>query len=379
MHPDDRSPAQIAPPPLVSDAAAGYPLIDHAAALTPAWLTAVLRARGRLQAAQVIGVDCSPVGNGLMATTLRLALHLDRPEPGAPATLVVKLPSVHAARRAAGVGMRAYLKEVRFYQQVAPSLADGVSHALYADIDAQGDGFCLLFDDLAPARMGDQIAGCGLADAEAAIDVAAGLHATYWGAPQVDALTWLDREGSVTLYTQGYAAGVDTVCQRFAAGLAPAAVSAIQQLASKLDAYYQAQPRPWTITHQDFRLDNVLFEARSGAVPMAVLDWQTVRVGPGISDVAYFIGAGLETPQRRTHEAALVQRYLAALAARGVQGYAPDDAWRHYRLFAAEGLITAVIAAGMLAPSERGDRMFLTMLTRHTQHMLDLDTLSLIH
>jgi hypothetical protein len=38
-----------------------------------------------------------------------------------------------------------------------------------------------------------------------------------------------------------------------------------------------------------------------------------------------------------------------------------------------------VIAAGMLAPSERGDRMFLTMLTRHTQHMLDLDTLSLIH
>ena len=50
---------------------------------------------------------------------------------------------------------------------------------------------------------------------------------------------------------------------------------------------------------------------------MAVLDWQTVRLGPAMSDVAYFIGSALQPEDRRANEEALVREYHAALAAAG--------------------------------------------------------------
>jgi len=46
-----------------------------------------------------------------------------------------------------------------------------------------------------------------------------------------------------------------------------------------------------TLQHADFRLDNILFDVRGNTQPMATLDWQTLTVGPGIVDVAYFLSA----------------------------------------------------------------------------------------
>src|SRR5690606_29970376 len=117
-----------------------------------------------------------------------------------------------------------------------------------------------------------------------------------------------------------------------------------------------------------FRLDNLLFDAKGGQMAVAIVDWQTVRLGPGISDVAYFIGAGLTTDLRREHEAALVEGYRASIQRLGVDDLSAEEAWRQYRLFAAEGLITAVVAASMLTPTERGDRMFIAMIERHAAH-----------
>ena len=70
------------------DPAAGHPLVDTRDGLSPGWLTAVLRASGRIRAASVTGVALAPVGNGMLGLNLRLTLSYDRAEPGAPATLV---------------------------------------------------------------------------------------------------------------------------------------------------------------------------------------------------------------------------------------------------------------------------------------------------
>ncbi|MEZ5296120.1 MAG: phosphotransferase [Ilumatobacteraceae bacterium] len=52
-------------------------------------------------------------------------------------------------------------------------------------------------------------------------------------------------------------------------------------------------PGDWCVTHGDYRLDNLLLGRSSGAPAVTVVDWQTVAVGIGPADVAYFVGAGL--------------------------------------------------------------------------------------
>lgn len=206
------------PTPSRADAAVGLPLTPR---LTPEWLTALLRSRGRLAQARVIQVDESPIGNGMMAATLRLALRYGRDEPGAPATLIAKLP-------------------------------------------------------------------------------------------------WITRDADVELHQNAYEQSWAMTVDRYRDRLDAAVLGVIEAFASRIRAYYRQQPRPWTITHQDYRLDNMLFDAPGGVPRLTVVDWRTVRIGPGISDVAYFIGACMAPELRRDCEHQLLQRDVDGLGARGL-------------------------------------------------------------
>ena len=370
------SPAPNAP--LRHDPLAGHPLIEGPEALTPEWISAVLRARGLLRQGRVSAITQTPVGNGLLGLNLRLALSYEGANAGVPATLVAKMASIREESRESGAALQLYARETRFYQEIAPGLDAGLPRTLFADISADGRNFCLLFEDLSPARGGDQLAGCSVQDAEAAMDAAAALHAPLWGDRERLSLPWLNRDFMVSMYIEKLPPCVDLVAPRFAALLEPDVIAVARRFGACIAGYFSLHDQPWTISHQDFRLDNLLFDARGGSLPVAVLDWQTFLPGPGALDVAYFLGAGLLPPARREHEQALVRRYHAALVARGVRGYDWDRCWHDYRLHAAHGLIMAIVGAAITAPTERGDRMLSTMINRHARQMIDLDTLSLI-
>lgn len=364
--------------PLRHDPAAGHPLIEGPEGLTSEWLTTVLRRQGVLSAARVTGVSATPIGNGMLGLNLRLALQYDRPEPGAPASLVAKMASLRAESRESGASLNLYARETRFYQELAPQIRTGLARTLFADVAADGRNFCLLFEDQGPARGGDQLAGCDLRDAEAAMVAAAALHAPLWNDNSRLALDWVDRGTMTSMYIGILPPYLPTFAQRFAALLEPGVIEVAQRFGACIGRYFERHDKPWTITHQDFRLDNLLFDARGGAVPVAVLDWQTFLPGPGPLDAVYFNGAGLLAPLRRANEEALARRYHAELLARGVKDYTWDRCWRDYRLHAAHGLIMAIVGAAITAPTERGDLMLSTMINRHAVQMIDLDTLSLI-
>lgn len=367
-----------AKPPLQHNLDAGHPLIDGAEGLTAAWITAVLRGHGLLDQAHVSRVTQTPIGNGMLGLNLKLALEYDMPEPSAPASLVAKMASTRAESRESGAALGLYARETRFYQELAPSLDAGLPQTLFADISEDGRNFCLLFEDLTPGRGGDQLAGCSVEDAVAAMDAAAALHAPLWGDRKLLSLPWVNREFMVSLYIDKLPPFVPVVETRFAALLEPGVIEVARRFGACIGRYFELHVSPWTITHQDFRLDNMLFDARDGRLPVAVLDWQTVLPGPGALDVAYFLGAGLLPPIRQKNERALLERYHQQLIARGVTGYDRDRCWHDYRLHAAHGLIMAIVGAAITAPTERGDRMLSTMINRHALQMIDLDTLSLI-
>jgi hypothetical protein len=364
--------------PLRHNPGAGHPLIHDAEGLTPAWVTAVLRASGAITTSRVTGIASTPIGHGMLGLNLRLALEYDAPESGAPTSLVAKMASLRAESRESGAALNLYARETRFYQQIAPRIGSVLAPTYFADASADGKAFCLLFEDMTPARGGDQLAGCDINDARAAMKAAAALHAPLWDHAVLKELTWIDRGAMTSMYIEKLPPYVPVAKDRFKHLLEPGVGEVMERFGACIGRYFEMHDKPWTITHQDFRLDNMLFDARGGTMPVAVLDWQTFLPGPGALDVAYFNGAGLLAPLRRAEEESLAKLYHSELLARGVKDYSWDRCWRDYRLHATHGLIMAIVGASITAPTERGELMLSTMINRHAGQMMDLDTLSLI-
>jgi hypothetical protein len=363
--------------PLRQDPGTGRPLVDCPESLSSEWLHSVLVASGLLDDQRIVAVAKKSIGNGMLGTNVLLSLTYDRPGR-APNELVAKFSSTRPESRDTGSRMGIYVKEVLFYRELAPTLKVDMPKAYFADISDDHRRFCILTESLLPATQIDQLDGCGLAEAENVMDAAAALHGPRWGDPTLGNLTWLDRAMPVGFYAQQMKACTPGLEQRLGHLLDADDLSVCQQLADRIDAYFALQTAPWTVTHQDFRLDNILFASSGGKRPVSVLDWQTVILGPGVTDVAYFIGAGLPEDLRRRHESDLVRRYHEGLQAFGVRDLSLDQCWMQYRLYALQGLITGVIATFTTGRTERGDQLFSTMIRRHAKQALELDSLGLI-
>jgi len=350
------------------------PIAETAEAITPAWITAALRASGHLAGASVTAVDLTPVGTGQMCDSLRMALTFDGPTD-APATMVAKIPAADETSRATAKALGSYENEVRFYQELAPELPVRTPEVFHADIDVDEAAFILLMEDLAPARQGDQLVGCTPEVAEIAVNELVNLHAPRWDDPALASMPWLHRDR--TAYQQSMLMLLPTLWDgfraRYAADLGPDVHAAGEAVFGHLEAYMTAETEPWTVIHGDYRLDNLLFDPTPGGVPVAVVDWQTCAHGPALTDVAYFIGAGLQTDPRREVEEQLVRRYHEGLVAGGVAGYDWDRCWRDYRRGTWAGLLMAVAASMLVEQTDRGDQMFMVMAARHSRHALDLD------
>jgi len=348
-------------------------------ALTPEWLTAVLRAAGTLPGdATVVGADARPLGTGQMCDSVRLALTYDA-VVDAPASLVAKLPAADETSRNTAVAMRSYEKEVRFYRELDAGLAIPTPTVFHAALDETDIArFVLLLGDLAPATQGDQLVGCTPDVAASAVAELVGLHAPRWADPGLDAIEWLrgDRQLAVSMMSMLMPTLWAGFTERYAADLGPEVLEAGEVLFAHIATYLTPTGGPETVVHGDYRLDNLLLHD-DGRVA-GVVDWQTCAVGPAMSDVSYFIGAGLTVDDRRAHEDALVRDYHTRLVGAGVTGYAWDECWTDYRRGTFAGLLMAVGASMLVERTERGDEMFLTMAARHARHVLDLDAAPLI-
>jgi aminoglycoside/choline kinase family phosphotransferase len=273
--------------------------------------------------------------------------------------------------------VRAYEVEVNFYRQVQPTLRVRTPRCYFADIDLAANDFVLLLEDVAPARQGDQLAGCNPDEAAAAIGELPGLHAPRWGDDTLTALGWLHRN---TPETRGFLGQLlrslhPGFVERYAERLSPDVLRASEQVVAAVDRL-DDRPRPWTVTHGDYRLDNLLFGA-AASDRVVVVDWQTAGLGPGVADLSYFVGGSMLLEQRRTCEEALVRDYHQRMLAAGV-ALTWDELWWQYRRYSVNGLVMAIAASMMVKRTNRGDDMFVTMAERAGQHAVDLEAVELL-
>jgi hypothetical protein len=344
--------------------------------ITPEWLTSALG--DQFAGATVTAIDTQMVGTGQMGDSVRLRLTYDR-DTSAPPTLVAKLPAADPTSRATAAALRNYEIEVSFYRELAPELPVRNPHAYVALHDPASDDFILVMEDLAPAQQGDQLEGCTPDEAAIAVEELPKLHAPRWGDPKLADYAWLNRGSPesammmVALINNLYTGFRDRYRER----LDPGIFELCERFVPRLGEYLSDRSIPLTVQHGDYRLDNLLFGTGEGGPPVAVVDWQTVTRGAGLSDLSYFVGAGLLPDERRAHEDALVHQYHAGMRALGVD-LDWDDCWEQYRRFTFAGLIMAIAASMLVEQTARGDDMFMAMANRHGRHALDLEAESLI-
>ena len=355
-------------------------LVSEPEGVTPAWLTEALRASGALPEGRVAGFTAATVGTGQVGHNVRFALELEGAPGAAPRSVVGKFASRDPVSRATGVAQGNYLREVRFYQELARTVDIRTPRCFFADIDPASSRFVLLMEDLAPACQGDQIRGCTVEDAALALRELAALHAPRYADPALARLDWLQRrtpEGAM-LVEALYRSVWPGFLQRFGHALDADAVALMERLGSSLAAWMLSPSGPLTITHGDYRLDNMLFGTAEGGYPLAVVDWQTPSLGFALADASYFLGAGLLPETRRANERDLLREYHRELSARGVRDLSFERCFEDYRRFSFSGVVMAVVASMIVGQSERGDAMFLAMATRHAAHALDLEATKLL-
>lgn len=340
------------------------------------WLTTVLRRAGTLRDARVTDFTTEQVGVGMLGDSIRFALRYDRHEDAAPASVVGKFASPDPVSRATGMDYGLYLKEVRFYQEVASTVAVRAPHCHFADIDEGSGAFALILEDMAPARVGNQLTGCSLADARVAMVQAAALHGPRWNDATLLDKPYLNDGGrGGELLKSVFPACLAEFHRRYDGVLEPEYMAVCDAYGAVVGDFVGRDSPHRTLLHLDFRLDNMLFDARDGAVPLAVVDWQSISIGAGALDVAYFMGLALPIELRRAHERELLELYLDALGAYGVRDYGFDALMRDYRITLLQGLSTAIFASASTKRTERGDAMFLAMARGGCAQAIDAESL----
>jgi hypothetical protein len=332
--------------------------------VTAAWLGAAL-------GADVRAVRLEPIaaGAGFMGQLARVFIDAG---DDLPPTLIVKLPTADPGGQFIGQMMRVWEREHCFYRDVAPHMNVRVPIA-HVNI---GDPPCLVLEDLAPAVPGDHVAGATLDQAERSIDALARHHAHWFEHPLLAELVWmpgLDDPSMLTI-APTFELGWPMFLERFAARLPTRALRWCEQFVGDIPRWIAGHyDDPITITHGDFRLDNLFF-ADDGSV--AIIDWQLAMRAPGQADLVYFCANNMTTEARRTHEDALITRYVDGLHRGGV----PRDAvtLEGVRRGYLEGLVfyAATFGASLLTidpANDRGAALFDALVMRTFAAMDDLD------
>ena len=138
----------------------------------------------------------------------------------------------------------------------------------------------LLLEDMSPAEQGDQIAGCTLEQAHAAVVNLAGLHGPRWCDESLHAHR---RVGAVRRRKRpegmGIAFGmiVEPFIERY--GTPDHDADVLRVFAPHVACWMLGRSDRFGLVHGDYRLDNLMFATEAGGPPCTAVDWQLVAVG----------------------------------------------------------------------------------------------------
>lgn len=323
----------------------------------PGWLTGALRSSRVIDdATKVVACESVVLGTGEGFTGDLARLTVTYEGGNGPSSMVVKIPTSANDNRSGSEMLGVYEREVRMYQEILPTLGVPVPSLYYADVDANPDwekqmdaiqklerlpvwflrfvawvlqrfvkpkprGSVLILEDLAPAEIGDQVAGVSRERVGRVLEAAAGVHAATWGDKAPSPGPWLVSGGVAPKFFQASFLGTR---KQFLKNEGRNASAHMKTLLERIGRDGIERGRrlhrdlPQCLVHGDLRLDNIFF---AGDDVRALIDWQLTRTGPAVVDVAYFIAGSVEPEATESEIDELLARYHSALAEAGVHDY----------------------------------------------------------
>jgi len=344
------------------------------ARLDATWFTEVLRSSAAAESA-VVDVAVEPLQIAGAAGELgRVVLSYDSDVAPGPRSVIAKFRGTSETQQAMDAALGIFERERRFYAAAAPLLPVATPTCFYA---GDGDESPLLLEDLRELRMGDQVAGLSLPDAERLVDVLADLHATFWDEPIPGDAGWtvsLCDPMFAGMLTQLSTSGLPALKERYAGRVPDHVLAALEDVAPNWsEVLARCDEGPRTLVHNDCRLDNLFF--RPDGTPVFI-DWQLTGHTRGTQDVAYLLSGSLQPDVLRGAWEGLLRRYHERLCTLGVAGYSWDECRRHYRQSLLYTLApgVAMLGAMAIAGDERG--LADTLVLRTLTHAAELDAFS---
>lgn len=348
------------------------PLLDSLSQIDAAWLDAMLHAAGH--AMRVHHFALEPIGAGNVSDTARIVL--DASGEG-PRSLVAKFRPMSDAVHAHGIGSGAYRCEAGAYRLFATQ-DDGCRTPRILWLRGQDDNINLVMEDLSrTARAGDQLAGCGVADARAVILQLARLHRASWPLNDAQAPDWLlrmpvcgDYWAPITLQ------GAPVIAGRFRDRLSDAHLAIVREAAPLSRVWHDLRHPAMTVTHGDPRVDNILFDDGAGGPEAILIDWQVTGLRNALHDVGYFLSTSIAAADRRAHERALLEAYADEFGTG--RGYPIGRITDDYRVQLVSGLMTVIAAAAVLPDEPRANALLAVLLERSCAAVIDWQSLEAV-
>ena len=349
--------------------------------ITPAWLNTMLPPV-LLGGARVTGVEAEPLGEGAGFNSALARLVLTTEPAASLPPLIAKFASSDGKTR--NYATQLGETEVRFYRELAERVNLPTPLCHVADFDSTSGLFILIFEDLAPAVVGDQVVGATLTQAEAVVDALARHHASWWNSKELMDGGWLPPQAPLaTRIIEEIDEGMPAMRERWGVrypDVIDLAERARKILPGLLHRLMNAPlPKPYTLVHGDVRLDNIFFPSENGG-RFAFIDWQLAVLGQPASELSYWLVTNLPPDLRRQHEDALVRRYHAHLREHGVRNYSLRSLRMGYRFSTA---MLAVAAPGLAGSnhdfsSERGTAFVECLIERIDAAMRDCNARRLL-
>jgi len=282
---------------------------------------------------------------------------------GKPESVIIKFPSAAPENRGVAMHYNMYGREVDFYRDYAAQIPVRVPECWAVEFDPESHDFVLVLEDLKGYRLGDQVEGATLQDAQVAVTAIARMHAATWEV-NLPGLISHNNPAQVEGMQAGFELGWPVVQEKLKHLIPEAALAKGSRMPANVGQLLdQMTQGPQSLVHADVRLDNLFFGSDSEAADIALIDWQSVC-----------------TPELlRSEGDGLVERYHAELLAGGVSNYSLADCRNRYRLSATYLMCYAVVISGTLdLGNERGAALGAALLGRCLAALDDLDAFDLL-
>jgi hypothetical protein len=338
--------------------------------VTTEWLTSTLKV------GPVTHFTSTRIGTGQIAQCHLLSLSY-RGSSSGPSTVVLKTAAVDEKTRQTGLSLGLYEREVRFYNEIAPSLGSTAICKCY-HASFHGDGtFCILLADAGPAASGNEIKGVSIEEARLAVSELGKVHGSVLRDSKLNQAQWLHNRAPLSQAM--FSSLFDGFQQYYKGQYSEEHLAICKQLVGCFDAFRELQQSSEQIkglVHGDFRGDNLLFGLEGAENPLTILDWQTVSMGPVMTDLAYLLGAALSIADRRAHADELLDLYLKGLGPGSP--ITKEIARKGLQEQAFFGVMMSIVSPMLCEHTARGDEMFMVMLSRHCTQVQDLHSLSIL-